>query len=98
MARQPDDYFTGDDRGCPHLRKLLNREVRCLACPLPKCLYDMSDEEIESVEERLDSPALPGFYSPNTHRRNESERRGGVAFPETPRNCVTLLDNRKVTN
>ena len=53
VARQPN-YFTGEeDRGCSRLAALLGRPVKCLGCPLDKCLYDMTDEEIEIVEEWL---------------------------------------------
>lgn len=56
MPKRPDDWLLGkedEDTGCKWLRDLLGRPIRCQDCVLPKCQYDLSQEEIREVEEKI---------------------------------------------
>ena len=52
MARLGDYLVGGSDGGCKRLAAMLGHEVKCLECPLDRCLYDLIGEEIKSVGER----------------------------------------------
>ena len=54
MSSKVDLYSSSiKDTGCPKLQQILGHPVKCLACPLDKCLYDMSAEAVYALEDKL---------------------------------------------